>query len=85
MTVGKKYICVLQRGWVIVGKVISANTREVVLGGAATLMGTSADLGALALRGPSVNASSMYPCGTVRFHPLTACFYVDCDPGAWGE
>ncbi len=83
MTVGKKYICVLQRGWVIVGTVESVNTREIVLKNAASVLGQTGDIGRLALDGPA-NHAQVYPCGTVRFHPLTSCFYLDCSPEAWG-
>ena len=75
---------VLQRGWVIVGRVTEDHTDETVIENAAVIRrwGTSQGLGELASKGPQTN-TRLDDCPTVRVHPLTVVMSMDVDKTNW--
>lgn len=79
-------IFVLQRGWVIVGRLgFGARPDELAIADAAVIRrwGTTAGLGELAAGGPTPD-TVLDPChGTVRVHELAVLFRIDCDPAQW--
>ena len=74
-------IVVLQRGWVVVGRM--SHEHEIVLRDAAVIRrwGTTKGLGSLR-GGPAENTELDY-AGTVRAHELGVVLTIDCDQDAW--
>jgi hypothetical protein len=77
-------IVVLQRGWVVVGRVAEESDKELRLEKSSVIRrwGTTKGLGELAANGPT-NNTVLDPCGTVRAHPLTVVMQIDCVEGKW--
>lgn len=71
-------ICILQRGWVMVGK-FSREGNDCVLTDASVIRiwGTTKGLGEIALNGPT-SSTKIDPCGTARFDYLTTIAVLDC-------
>lgn len=76
-------IVVLQRGWVLIGRVTS--TEDQVLIQSASVVrawGTTKGLGEL--RNGPTSKTVLDPCGDVEAHPLTVVFTMDVDAEKWG-
>lgn len=73
-----KKICILQRGWVMVGD-FERNGNDCTLTNASVIRvwGTTKGLGEIALNGPT-SATKLDPCGTARFDYLTTIAVLDC-------
>ena len=76
-------ILVLQRGWVIVGRVASVDETEIVITGASTIRawGTTKGLGEL-VDGPT-SSTKLDPCGVCRVHPLAVVLSIDTKESTW--
>jgi len=81
---GDVAIMVLQRGWVIVGRLASTSDTTVVITGASVIRywGTTRGLGELAANGPTAT-TKLDPAGTVRVHPLGVVLRIDCNQDKW--
>ena len=77
-------IVVLQRGWVVVGRVAEESDKELILEKSSVIRrwGTTKGLGELAANGPT-NNTVLDSCGTVRAHPLAVVMQIDCAEGKW--
>jgi hypothetical protein len=77
-------IVVLQRGWVVVGRVAEESDKELRIEKSSVIRrwGTTKGLGELAANGPT-NNTVLDPCGTVRAHPLAVVMQIDCAEGKW--
>jgi len=75
-------ICILQRGWVAVGRFIQKDS-DCVLETASVIRrwGTSNGLGEL-ISGPLPD-TTLDKCGTLRFHELAIVATLDCEAGKW--
>lgn len=73
-----KNICVLQRGWVLVGDLFK-NGSEYTLENASVvrIWGTSKGLGELAEDGP-LSSTKLDPCPATTFHELTVVLFMKC-------
>jgi len=80
---GDLIIAVLQRGWVVVGRVVESG-HEITLRPAATVRrwGTSAGLGQLAVEGPLAD-TVLDSCPEIRYHVLTDVLTIPCREEAW--
>ena len=78
-------ICVLQRGWVTVGR-YSKDGDECKLENASVIRiwGTSKGLGEL-VSGPISGKTTLDPCGTVRFNVLAVVATLDCEADKWAQ
>lgn len=76
-------ICVLQRGWVVVGK-FSQKGSECKLTDANVIRiwGTSKGLGEIAESGPT-SSTKLDPSPNVMFHELVGVFQIQCNEGKW--
>ncbi len=77
-------ICVLQRGWVFVGR-FSQEGNVCTLTNASNIRqwGTTKGLGEIADGGPT-SKTVLDPCkSVVTFDALTMCFSLDCKESAW--
>lgn len=76
-------ICVLQRGWVVVGR-YSQNGSECKLTDANVIRtwGTSKGLGEIAMAGPT-SSTKLDPCPDVYFHELVGIFQMQCAESKW--
>ena len=76
-------IVVLQRGWVVVGRVRRDGT-EVIIDDASVVRrwGTTSGLGQLAASGPQ-ESTVLDPAGRVTAHELAVVLMIDCDEQAW--
>lgn len=80
-------ICILQRGWVMVGRYSKKGT-QCTLSGARVVRrwGTTNGIGELASCGPLPNTKLDAPGpGPVEFHELTVIATVACDVAKWGQ
>lgn len=77
-------ICILQRGWVVVGK-YSQNGSECKLTDAnvVRVWGTTKGLGELAQNGPITDKTKLDPCPDVYFHELVGVFQMQCEVSRW--
>jgi hypothetical protein len=77
-------IVVLQRGWVVLGRVRRTTGDEIEITDASTIRrwGTTAGLGQLASQGKQPN-TVLDACPTVRVHPLAIVQQIDCVEAAW--
>lgn len=75
---GVKKICILQRGWVMVGD-FQREGNDCTLTNASVIRiwGTTKGLGEIALNGPTSH-TKLDPCGTARFDYLTTIAVLDC-------
>jgi len=80
-------ILILQRGWVVVGRVASETENSVVLEGASIVRrwGTKNGLGEIAEGGPVKELTVLDKCGTLRTHPLGIVAQLDCDASKWDK
>lgn len=81
---GELKICILQRGWVMVGR-LQRKGNDCVLRNASVIRiwGTTQGLGELAERGP-LPGTKLDPChGVVEFDRLTMVASIACEEGAW--
>ena len=80
----KLRILVLQRGWVVIGKVSQVSDQELFVTAASVIRiwGTKNGLGELAKSGPTKD-TKLDPCGTLRVHPLTTIMQIDCVEESW--
>jgi len=81
---GKVRIVVLQRGWVVVGRV-SKDGQELVIENASVIRrwGTAKGLGQLAA-GPQKD-TVLDKAGTVRAHELAVVMQIDCEETPWAS
>lgn len=77
-------ICVLQRGWVVVGR-FSQLESECRLTDASVIRtwGTTRGLGEIALNGPIKNKTILDHCPDVIFHELVGVFQLICEQDKW--
>jgi hypothetical protein len=77
-------IVVLQRGWVVVGRVAEESATELRLENAAVIRrwGTTRGLGQIAINGPT-DETVLDPCGVVRAHPLAVVMQIDAREEKW--
>lgn len=77
-------ICILQRGWVVVGK-YSQDGSECKLTDASVIRswGTTKGLGELASGGPISGKTILDPCPDVYFHELVGVFQIQCEATKW--
>ena len=75
----RKVIVVLQRGWVVLGTLVSETPDKVTLENTSVIRiwGTTKGLGEIAANGPTKN-TILDPCGTVEFHPQTSIMTIVC-------
>lgn len=80
---GNKKICILQRGWVMVGD-FSRDGSDCTLTNASIVRvwGTTKGLGEIALNGPT-DKTILDPVGTARFDYLTTIAVLDCEEKKW--
>jgi hypothetical protein len=80
---GNVAIAILQRGWVMVGRLSRAGD-QVHLENASVIRrwGTTNGLGELATEGPKQN-TVLDPTGKVQFHELTAIAIISCQEDKW--
>lgn len=84
---GAVRICVLQRGWVVVGRYERKDNNECVLRGASVIRtwGTTKGLGEIAMGGPTPS-TKLDPCGgDVRFDYLAMVVSLDCNEDKWNS
>lgn len=76
-------ICVLERGWVLVGN-LQAEGDEFILSNAFVIRrwGTSEGIGELAIKGPLEN-TKLDKTPLVRFHKSQMIFCIECDENNW--
>lgn len=76
-------IVVLQRGWVVVGRVTETEDKVIITSASVVrAWGTTKGLGELRT-GPT-SSTKLDPSGTIEAHPLTVVFTMDVDAAAWG-
>lgn len=83
---GPTKIVILQRGWVMVGK-LERNGSECKLHNASVVRswGTSKGLGEIAKGGPT-SSTKLDPCyGVVEFDYLTVVASIACEESAWAK
>jgi hypothetical protein len=80
---GDLRIVILQRGWVVVGRVATVDG-EVVISDASVVRkwGTTRGLGEIASGGPT-SKTVLDPCCDVRVHPLAIVAQMQCEEGRW--
>lgn len=86
VTDGGVRICVLQRGWVVVGK-FSQDGSECKLTDASIIRtwGTTKGLGELGLNGPVSGKTILDTCPDVTFHELVGVFQIHCVGEKWAN
>ena len=76
-------IVILQRGWVVVGRLVEERGDFHLHGGAVVrIWGTTRGLGELASNGPTAD-TVLDPVPEMQFHPLTVIATVRCEPSKW--
>lgn len=80
-----RIICVLQRGWVVVGDVAKDDPDGLRLENASVIRrwGTTEGLGELALKGPIKGKTVLDYCGVVEAHPQAVVLRMACEASAW--
>lgn len=78
-------ICVLQRGWIMIGRYSQAND-TITLENAYVIRtwGTTKGLGELALDGKQ-SSTKLDKAGHVEFHILTVVATINCDDTKWNS
>lgn len=76
-------ICILQRGWVMVGHLTQEGT-QMVLNNASVIRnwGTTKGLGEIAENGPT-ESTKLDKCPQVKFHELTLIGMLQCNESKW--
>lgn len=84
ITDGGIRICVLQRGWVVIGR-YSQEGSECKLTDANVIRtwGTTKGLGEIAENGPIENKTILDRCPDVIFHELVGVFQIQCRGEKW--
>jgi hypothetical protein len=78
-----KKICILQRGWVMVGDFFrEGNDCTLTNASVIRVWGTKNGLGEIAFNGPTKD-TVLDPCGTARFDYLTTIAILDCAEEKW--
>lgn len=78
-----KAICVLQRGWVVVGDFEQQGSECTVTNGSVIRRwGTSKGLGELATEGPKAE-TILDPIPKANFHELTLVLRIECTSKKW--
>ena len=78
-------IVILQRGWVMVGRLSTASDLvKLTDARVVRYWGTTKGLGQLAAEGPT-SKTILDPIGTVMAHQLTTVAVVDCNPEVWDK
>lgn len=79
-------ICILQRGWVMVGR-LERNGSDCTLHNAAVIRkwGTTKGLGEIAGNGPTKDTILDKTSGVVQFDYLTVVATVACKEDVWGK
>lgn len=85
ITAGDVRIVVLQRGWVMVGRLERKDEGLVRLHDASTIRiwGTTKGLGEIAAGGPTSKTVLDKCHGVVEFHPLTVIATIACEESKW--
>lgn len=77
-------ICILQRGWVVVGKYSQAGSEcKLTDANVIRTWGTTKGLGELASGGPIGGKTILDPCPDVYFHELVGVFQIQCEASKW--
>lgn len=80
---GTLKICILQRGWIFVGKYYEEGENcRLEEASCIRSWGTSKGLGELAENGP-LSSTKFDPSPTVRFHKLGIVATIDCNTKKW--
>lgn len=80
---GDVTIVVLQRGWVVVGRLTRGETQCTLADAhVVRVWGTTKGLGEIALNGPTAK-TVLDPCGVVHYHPLTEVLSIQCTQDKW--
>jgi len=76
-------IVVLQRGWVVVGR-LEKNGHQCLLTDASVIRvwGTKKGLGEIAKGGPT-EKTVLDPTMSIRFHEMTSVAFFDCEDSKW--
>jgi hypothetical protein len=78
-------ILVLQRGWVVVGRVKKDGPQVIVTGGGVVRRwGTKQGLGELATKGPLTN-TVIDPADVIETHELGIVCVFNCEVGKWSQ
>jgi hypothetical protein len=79
-------ICILQRGWVFIGRFSQVGSK-CTLKDAYNIRtwGTTKGLGQLASDGPVKDKTNLDKVNDVTFHELTAVAMIDCDYKTWNK
>lgn len=77
-------ICILQRGWVVVGKYSQIGSEcKLTDANVIRVWGTTKGLGELAINGPIPEKTKLDPCPDVYFHELVGVFQMQCEASKW--
>lgn len=77
-------ICILQRGWVVVGKYSQRGSEcKLTEANVVRVWGTTKGLGELAMSGPITGKTVLDPCPDVYFHELVGVFQIQCEVSRW--
>lgn len=80
---GTLRIVILQRGWIVVGRVRQDGTTVIVEDASVIrVWGTTRGLGQIAADGPT-SSTILDACGTVRVHELAVVAQMDCVAAKW--
>ncbi len=76
-------ICILQRGWVVVGKYSQIGSEcKLTDANVIRTWGTTKGLGEIASNGPTTS-TKLDPCPDVYFHELVGVFQMKCEDSKW--
>lgn len=76
-------ICVLERGWVLVGQLEKDGDEYLLINGnVIRRWGTSEGLGELAMKGPLAE-TKLEKVPLVKFHKAQLIFTISCDESKW--
>lgn len=79
-------ICVLQRGWIFVGKFSKeGSTCKLTDAYNIRTWGTTKGLGELAEEGPIKDKTNLDKVNDVTFHELTSVVIIDCNDKIWSK
>lgn len=76
-------ICILERGWVLVGSLEKDGDEYLLLNGfVIRRWGTTEGLGELAIKGP-LNETKLEKIPLVKFNKQQLIFTINCDESKW--
>lgn len=83
--IGDVKIVILQRGWVMVGRLEEVSDTKLKLHNASSIRrwGTKQGLGEIAKNGPLANTILDKCNGIVEFHPVTVIATIACEESKW--